>query len=441
MTCTYRTGVASSTAGAQAMAVYVSTEMLQPERAELARYYAGEFVPEPQRELTPTEQLARELNQGAVSFSEALDLLMQAEIAANRGRNFDFDAAEDRLANQLLDAATRADFASEVKAGRGTIGQVRPDLSPAFATRLGIDQRQPLTLNGLANLLNGRRVDGEEIAGRRRRSATMSIADVFGLDPKAAPGGDATRNILAGLRVDGKTPTNDRGEELSGERVAGVRRRWLSAMGVPSHREPNAEEIAHLIAGKMANGANINTSDYRRAMNATRERVAYIDLTFSADKSLTIAWALAPTEGERAMLLQVHKDAVADAMKHVEHELGLARRGDGGKDGVERGELAWISFQHYTSRPTVEIARKDTEGRPYTELRDVPLRVGDPQLHTHVMLLNAVQTVSGRLGSIDLDRLDGAVKEFGAVFTPSSPGMRERTGSMSFSMSAPGRLG
>jgi hypothetical protein len=130
MTCTYRTGVASSPAGAKAMAIYVSTEMLQPERTELARYYAGEFVPEPPRELIPTEQLGRELNEGAISFSEALDLLVQAEIATNRGRNFDFDTAEDRLAKELLDAAARADFESEVKAGRGTIGQVRPDLSP-----------------------------------------------------------------------------------------------------------------------------------------------------------------------------------------------------------------------------------------------------------------------------------------------------------------------
>ena len=76
----------------------------------------------------------------------------------------------------------------------------------------------------------------------------------------------------------------------------------------------------------------------------------------------------------------------------------------------------WISFQHYTARPAVDIERHDKEGRAYTDIREVPLQTADPQLHTHVTVFNSVLTESGRVGAIDLDRLAGRVKELGAVY-------------------------
>jgi hypothetical protein len=44
----------------------------------------------------------------------------------------------------------------------------------------------------------------------------------------------------------------------------------------------------------------------------------------------------------------------------------------------------WISFDHFTARPSVDIERHDEAGRTYTETREVPSQVADPQLHTHV---------------------------------------------------------
>ena len=41
----YKTGIAASHSGGKAMAVYLSGESLEPNRRELARYYAGEFDP------------------------------------------------------------------------------------------------------------------------------------------------------------------------------------------------------------------------------------------------------------------------------------------------------------------------------------------------------------------------------------------------------------
>jgi hypothetical protein len=320
---------------------------------------------------------------------------------------------EERVADEFMQGKDRVDAAEVTR----TIGRIRPDLSPALAERLGIrDPREPLTVAGLANLLNGQKVDGRDIEGRHRKSASLSIAEVFGLDPRLPPGGEAVRNILAGRRADGGAPRTDKGEQLAAARVQGARARFLQAMGVPAHREPNAAEVENLVAGKLAAGGRVNLGDYRRQVTATRARVAYIDFTFSADKSFSVAWALAPTEGERALIHQITKDAAAAAMAYAEHLLGHATVGRSGKGGSERGVLAWIGFDHYTSRPTVDIARIDSEGRAYTEMREVPLRTADPNIHFHMVALNSVLTPSGRIGSIDLDRLDGAVKEIGAVF-------------------------
>ena len=125
---------------------------------------------------------------------------------------------------------------------------------------------------------------------------------------------------------------------------------------------------------------------------------------------------MAPTEAERNIIAQAHKDAVASALRYVETEIGHARRGKGGRAGFDAGQIGWISFDHYSSRPTVEVARTDpATGQAYTEL--VTFKVaGDPQLHTHVAIPNVVLTEDGRVGSLDLQRLKGRVHEFGALY-------------------------
>jgi hypothetical protein len=60
-------------------------------------------------------------------------------------------------------------------------------------------------------------------------------------------------------------------------------------------------------------------------------------------------------------------------MAYAETQLGVARRCRGGGEGVETGDLGWISFQHYTARPAVDIERRDKQGRAYTDIREVPL--------------------------------------------------------------------
>ncbi|MGC8808332.1 MAG: AAA family ATPase [Thiomonas sp.] len=64
----------------------------------------------------------------------------------------------------------------------------------------------------------------------------------------------------------------------------------------------------------------------------------------------------------------------------------------------------------------MEVVRRDgAAGASHTEL--VTLKVaGDPQLHTHVAVPNVVLTPSGRVGSLDLQQLEGRVHEWGALY-------------------------
>ena len=61
-------------------------------------------------------------------------------------------------------------------------------------------------------------------------------------------------------------------------------------------------------------------------LSASRARIGYVDLCWSADKSVSLAWVFAPTEAERNMIAQAHRDAVGAALLSIESEIGAFRR-------------------------------------------------------------------------------------------------------------------
>ena len=179
--------------------------------------------------------------------------------------------------------------------------------------------------------------------------------------------------------------------------------------------EPDQDQVKHLMAGRMADGSALDVDAYRRGVEASKARIAAVDLTFSADKSVSIAWALAPTEAERNMLAQAHKDAVASTMAVIADELGHARRGKAGSGGTEAGHITWLGFDHYASRPVVPVARTDAQGNPYTELLSFGA-AGDPALHSHMLVPSVVMTDTGRVAALDLDTMAGKTHTWGAFY-------------------------
>lgn len=86
------------------------------------------------------------------------------------------------------------------------------------------------------------------------------------------------------------------------------------------------------------------------------------DLTFSAPKSVSVVWAVASPEIRHA-IQECHHRAVAEAIRYLEENATIARRGKGGTE-LQSGKLVVACFEHGTSREQ------------------------DPQLHTHALLLN-----------------------------------------------------
>lgn len=120
--------------------------------------------------------------------------------------------------------------------------------------------------------------------------------------------------------------------------------------------EVGREELHQVLQGFGLEGEKL-------VQNAGREnRQAGLDLTFSADKSVSVLWGLGDDQ-MRAAIERAHGRAVDAALDYLQSQAAWTRRGHGGHQ-FEPCELLFARFNHGTSR------------------------AGDPNLHTHVLVPN-----------------------------------------------------
>lgn len=146
-----------------------------------------------------------------------------------------------------------------------------------------------------------------------------------------------------------------------------------------------ASAFSHLLTGHMPDG---RTALVKNAGSTGRH--SSWDLTFSAPKSVSTLWAVAPPE-MRAQIASAHAGAVKEAVGQLERWVGVIRRGKAGKV-LEPAGWVFATFQHSTSR------------------------TNDPQLHTHCVLINAGVGESGATASISTVRLFQARTSIGALY-------------------------
>src|SRR5690606_889108 len=93
-----------------------------------------------------------------------------------------------------------------------------------------------------------------------------------------------------------------------------------------------AQELHNFFKGYSADGklALVQNADHKN-------RQFGLDLTFSAEKDVSVLWALADNE-TRARIEAVHRQAVDAALGYVEREAGWTRTGKGGEH-FERAKL------------------------------------------------------------------------------------------------------
>ncbi|WP_196780970.1 MobF family relaxase [Nocardioides sambongensis] len=109
--------------------------------------------------------------------------------------------------------------------------------------------------------------------------------------------------------------------------------------------------------------------------------VAGYDFTFSVPKSVSALWGVADA-GTQALIVQAHHDAVAEVLDFMEREIVATRRGVAAGDGA--------------------VMQADVIGVAATAYEHWDSRLGDPQLHTHVVISSKVKTTEdGRWRSLD----------------------------------------
>jgi len=115
------------------------------------------------------------------------------------------------------------------------------------------------------------------------------------------------------------------------------------------------------------------------------------DLCLSAPKSVSALWALG-REQVAAEVLAAHQAAVSAALEYVDGHASFSRVGADGHTQVPSGGLAAAVFDHRNSR------------------------AGDPQLHSHALVLNKVRCPDGGWRTIDGTELFRHKKAAGAVY-------------------------
>jgi len=147
----------------------------------------------------------------------------------------------------------------------------------------------------------------------------------------------------------------------------------------------NRDEFLELAAGKTPFGDVQGASDKHRAG---------WDLTFSAPKSVSVAWGTAD-DTLRDAIQAAHDRAVASSIRFVEDHAAFTRRGSGSasdEDRRERVGLVIAAYRHGTSREQ------------------------DPQLHTHCMTFNCSPRGDGTVGALDSRPLYEWKMATGAVY-------------------------
>ena len=104
--------------------------------------------------------------------------------------------------------------------------------------------------------------------------------------------------------------------------------------------------------------------------------VAGFDLTFSAPKSVSVAWAVAD-EATQGLIYAAHQRALEHVIGYAEEHVFSSRSGKGGVVQEDIRGVVAAAFDHWDSR------------------------TGDPQLHTHVVVMNRVQTTDGVWRTLD----------------------------------------
>ena len=197
------------------------------------------------------------------------------------------------------------------------------------------------------------------------------------------------------------TTSASRGDYYVGGELEGQGGAWLGSpealgeLGLDPTRPVRRADLVSLMEGRSP-----RTGDPIRRVGADGSRVAGIDVTFGAPKSVSALWAVSGPY-RRAQIEVAHRRAVSSALARIEREVPVVRRRESGTLRQEPARsLVAADFVHTSSRLTRDQER---DGVP------------DPQLHSHVVVL-AAQRDDGRFAAVDSRELFRSQRVNGAWY-------------------------
>lgn len=165
---------------------------------------------------------------------------------------------------------------------------------------------------------------------------------------------------------------------LGAEEPAGM---WYAPgkeFGLTDGATVDREEFEQLFLGHDESGSSLLSQAGRRL-----DRTPAFDVTLSAPRSVSLAWAFADLDTRRRIEAAQARAARA-TLDLLEREATFARRGRNGAV-IEHVALTAACFQHGESRPATHA-----DGRVFA----------DPNLHTHCVVLNMATRADGSVGAL-----------------------------------------
>ena len=147
-------------------------------------------------------------------------------------------------------------------------------------------------------------------------------------------------------------------------------------------------------------GRSPQTGEPIRRVGGDGSRVAGIDITFSAPKSVSALWAVSDPY-RRAQIEVAHRRAVESSLARIERDVELVRRRN-------NGQLRW---QHARSLVAAEFVHTSSRLTRDQERDGVP----DPQLHSHLLVL-AAERQDGSFAAVDSRELYRSARVSGAWY-------------------------
>jgi conjugative relaxase-like TrwC/TraI family protein len=188
------------------------------------------------------------------------------------------------------------------------------------------------------------------------------------------------------------------GEGSDGDGAEGV---WhgspgaLAKLGLSADRPVQRDQLVALMSGQAPNdGREI------RAVGGNGTKVAGIDLTYNAPKSVSALWAASSGE-QRQAIERAHRDAVQSTLGHIERDVELVRT-------REAGQLKWSTANSLVAAQFMHTSSRLTRDQ---ERGGVP----DPHLHTHVVVL-AAERNDGAFAAVDSRELFRSARVNGAWY-------------------------